>query len=77
VGKLTKGKAHHDDKVTVSFMLQVAKKANCDCAIVLSSNDFTRRIFVKLGMETLKKTSWCQCHKTFLFNEEFKGAPLK
>ena len=40
---------------------QVGKKADCDCAIVLSSNDFTRRIFVKLGMDTLKKTSWQDC----------------
>ena len=46
----------------VQEAFKVAKKAGCDCAVVLATNDFTRKIFGKLGMKVLATRPWDQCN---------------
>jgi hypothetical protein len=40
------------------MFLQVALKAGCDCAAVIVTNDFSRKIFENFGMENIKTESW-------------------
>ncbi len=39
------------------MFLQVALKAGCDCAAVIVTNDFSRKIFENFGMENIKTES--------------------
>ena len=39
----------------------VAKKSQCDGAIVLATNDYTRKIFNKIGMEVVATKQWKDC----------------
>ncbi len=41
--------------------LKMAKKANCNAAIVLATSDFSRKIFAKLGFEIIASKSWNDC----------------
>jgi hypothetical protein len=40
------------------MFLQVAIKAGCDCAAVIATNDFSRKIFENFGMENIKTKFW-------------------
>ena len=39
----------------------VAKKSKCDGATVLATNDYTRKIFNKIGMEVVASKQWKDC----------------
>jgi hypothetical protein len=45
----------------VKQALLVAKKAHCNAATVLATNDYSRKIFVKLGFEILASKAWQDC----------------
>ena len=45
----------------VEQSLIIAKKAKCSAAIVLATNDFSRRIFDKLGMDVIATRKWENC----------------
>ena len=45
----------------VNQALVVAKKAQCDGATVLATNDYTRKIFDKVGMEVIGSKQWKDC----------------
>ena len=36
----------------------MAKKCGCQGAVSVSTNDFSRKIFDNVGMETLRKKNW-------------------
>ena len=46
----------------VQEAFKVAKKAGCDCAVVLATNDLTREIFAKVGMTMLASRPWIECN---------------
>lgn len=48
-------------KKLVEQSLEVARMVKCDSTIVLATNDITRHIFQKMGMETLKTKKWSDC----------------
>ena len=39
----------------------VARKSKCDGASVLATNDYTRKIFNKIGMEVVASKQWKDC----------------
>ena len=45
----------------VQESLKVGRQAECTAAIVLATNDFSRKIFEKVGFELLKSKNWEDC----------------
>jgi len=48
-------------RTLVAESLKMAKKADCDAAIVLATSDFSRKIFDKLGFEVIASKNWEDC----------------
>ena len=48
-------------RTLVQESLKVGQEAGCSAAIVLATNDFSRKIFEKVGFELLKTKNWNDC----------------
>ena len=48
-------------KTLVVESLKLAKQAGCTAAIVLATNDFSRKIFDKVGMTMIATKDWKDC----------------
>lgn len=48
-------------RTLVNESLKVGKEANCSAAIVLATNDFSRKIFEKVGFEQVQSKNWEDC----------------
>ena len=48
-------------RTLVNESLKVGQEARCSAAIVLATNDFSRRIFEKVGFELIQIKKWEDC----------------
>ena len=62
-------------RTLVNESLKVGQEAGCSAAIVLATNDFSRKIFEKVGFELIQIKKWEDC----IYNEKpaFGNVPSK